>query len=197
MDHCLLLNADYSPLQVVDWQKAVHLMLDQKVYMVAEYSDRVVRSPSTELPWPAVVALRRFRRQADRVRFNRVHVIARDSFTCQYCGVVPRRPSGRLAMDELTLDHVVPRAQAVNGLVRLPWSGRRVPVTCWENVVTACAPCNRRKGALTPEQADMTLRTIPNRPSSRELLRANFARARIPQEWQAFLPPDLTRWGEG
>ncbi len=35
----------------------------------------------------------------------------------------------------------------------------------WENVVSACLPCNVRKGGRTPQQANMPLLAIPYRPS--------------------------------
>ena len=52
-----------------------------------------------------------------------------------YCGT----SGGRL-----TLDHVVPRSRGGDSV--------------WENVVTACAPCNLRKGDRLPEEASMTMR---------------------------------------
>jgi 5-methylcytosine-specific restriction endonuclease McrA len=36
--------------------------------------------------------------------------------------------------------------------------------TSWENVVTACGPCNRRKGNRTPDEANMKLLSTPGRP---------------------------------
>ncbi len=65
-----------------------------------------------------------------------------DRFSCQYCG----------SPHNLTFDHVVPR--------RL--GGR----TSWENVATACAPCNMKKGGRTPRQAHMPLLVEPIRPTS-------------------------------
>ena len=50
----------------------------------------------------------------------------RDGWRCVYCGT----SGGRL-----TLDHVVPRSKGGESI--------------WENVVTACAPCNLRKGDRT------------------------------------------------
>jgi 5-methylcytosine-specific restriction endonuclease McrA len=47
---------------------------------------------------------------------------------------------------------VIPRAQGVQ--------------TKWENVATACAPCNLRKGGRTPRQAGMTLHVRPIRPTT-------------------------------
>lgn len=187
MREVLLLNADYSPLRVLDWQRAIGLMLDDKVGVVATYADRFVRAPSLRVPWPAVVAQRRYTAFRSRVPFNRENVIARDEATCQYCGASPRRPSGRPAVEELTLDHVVPRAQAVDGRVWLPWSGRWVPVTSWENVVAACAPCNRLKGPRTPMEAGLRLRALPVRPAPRDAVRVGGTLAGVPEEWRVWL----------
>lgn len=188
MTDTLLLNADYSPLRILAWQRAVGLLMDDKVGMVAPYSDRVIRAQQVELPWPAVVALRRYSRFRPRVPFNRVHVLARDRATCQYCGTQPRTRTGRLDLERLTLDHVVPRGHAVAGQVVLPWTGTRVPVSSWQNVVAACMPCNGVKGCRTPEEAGMTLRAIPRKPDARAAVRLAFTRARIPDEWQDFIP---------
>nr|WP_306286555.1 HNH endonuclease [Sphingomonas sp. Ant20] len=38
--------------------------------------------------------------------------------------------------------------------------------TTWENVVTACAPCNLKKGGRTPRQAAMPLHLEPIRPTN-------------------------------
>jgi 5-methylcytosine-specific restriction endonuclease McrA len=35
----------------------------------------------------------------------------------------------------------------------------------WENVVSACFPCNSRKRNRTPQQAGMPLLAVPYRPS--------------------------------
>jgi 5-methylcytosine-specific restriction endonuclease McrA len=35
-----------------------------------------------------------------------------------------------------------------------------------DNLVTACRPCNKRKGGKTPEQAGMVLRPVPLRDVS-------------------------------
>ena len=188
MTDVLLLNADYTPLRVLCWEKAISLLLDEKVGMVVEYADRFVRSPTTTLPWPAVVALRKYAHFRNPISFNRMHVIARDGASCQYCGAKPRSKTGRLKLEELTLDHVVPRAQSVKGKVTLPWTGKKVPVTCWENIVTACLDCNRLKADRTPAEAGMTLKVLPARPSSREAIRVSFLRAKIPDEWRLFIP---------
>ena len=79
------------------------MLLEDKVSLVQAYTGRMIRSASTGIPHPAVVVLRRYQSFRDRIRFNRQNVLARDGYTCQYCGV-------RLAVSELTYDHVVPRS---------------------------------------------------------------------------------------
>ena len=56
---------------------------------------------------------------------------------------------------DLTFDHVIPRSRG----------GR----TTWENVVTACSPCNLTKGGRMPSQAKMHPRIRPHQPSVIEL----------------------------
>ena len=73
----------------------------------------------------------------------------RDHHLCCYCGS-QKRP------ELLTRDHIVPLSRG----------GR----DHWTNVVTACKPCNQRKGASTPERAGMMMRYVPYSPSRYEAL---------------------------
>lgn len=186
----LLLNADYTPLRVIPWEDAVIKLLDRKVRLVTEYSGRVIRSANTEMAFPAVVALTKFAPTTKKVRFNRANLLARDAYTCQYCGVRPQTkglpPKPRL--EDLTLDHVVPRAQSRKGEVVLPWNKARVSVTCWENVVAACMDCNAIKADRTPDQAGMKLRRFPSRPTAWDSVMMTLRRTHVPDEWKSFLP---------
>ncbi len=75
---------------------------------------------------------------------NNPALFARDGNLCLYCG-------DQFSRGELTRDHVMPVSQG----------GRDI----WQNVVSACHPCNVRKGARTPAQANMPLLAVPYRPS--------------------------------
>jgi 5-methylcytosine-specific restriction endonuclease McrA len=188
----LQLNADYQPLRIIHWQRAVELILGEKVVLVAPLPNRFVRSASLALPWPAVVALRRYSTVRGRARFSSRTVQARDAYTCAYCGLRPLLPNGRPDRNQLTMDHVIPRAQAREGVVHLPWSRRWVNVTCWENVATACRACNARKAARTPQQARMPLRIYPRSPTQNDVLRMTFSRvATLPEVWLPWLPPGV------
>lgn len=179
----LLLNANYRPVRVVSWQRAVCLVLNGRVDPVEHYVGRTIRSPSFEMPWPAVVVLRAYVHLQHRVKFSRANVLARDVYTCQYCGESRRRVDAH----QLTLDHVIPRARSKGGGVVLR-DGRRVPVTSWENIVTSCSPCNRRKASRTPHEARMRLLSTPRRPSPVDAVRIALSRVSVPQEWSGYLP---------
>ncbi|HEY64749.1 MAG TPA: HNH endonuclease [Caldilineae bacterium] len=144
MHSVLVLNATYEPLSVVSLKRAVVLLLKEKAEIV-EATEAVLRSERMSLPVPLVIRLVYYVRIPRRlgVPLTRRTVMARDQYTCQYCGAQPGR-------SELTLDHVIPRSQGGE--------------TKWENVVTACRTCNQRKGNRTPEQAGLRLLNKPKRP---------------------------------
>ncbi|MFN6548127.1 HNH endonuclease [Mycolicibacterium nivoides] len=138
-------NADYRVLTHVSWQEAIRLLLRGSVYVIERHSPAVhIHSPSTIVELPVSVALREYvhipYRPGNRV--TRQGVLARDGFTCAYCG-------GRAD----TIDHVIPRSRGGQD--------------SWENCVAACAPCNGRKDNRTPGEAGMRLLWEPYEPRER------------------------------
>ena len=106
MDQTLVLNATYEPLRVVPWQKAITLLFQGKVEVIAVY-DREIRGVTVRVKLPSVLRLLRhvrMKRAFADVPFSRSNVYARDNHTCQYCG-------RRLRRSEATWDHVTPRSQ--------------------------------------------------------------------------------------
>lgn len=188
MQRVLVLDADWTPLRVVTWERAVGLLFEEKVAMVRVYAGRAIRTASVAFDRPAVVVLRRYHGLREKVAFHRQNVLCRDDWTCQYCGLRPTRPSGRPDLAELTLDHVVPRSRAVGGRVRV--DGAWVGVTSWTNVVACCVACNARKGARTPQEAKMPLRTRPRVPTALDRLRMAVRWEEVPLEWRDWLPAD-------
>ncbi len=169
MEQTLLLNATYEPLKVVHWQKAITLWCQGKVEVISVYSDREIRSVSFSFKLPSVIRLLRYikiKRNIDYVPFSRANIYARDDHTCQYCGKV-------FPTAELTFDHVVPVAQG----------GRKD----WENIVTCCVSCNRRKGGRTPEEAGMRLVRPPRRPDTVPAIRITIGLRRTPESWRDYL----------
>lgn len=192
----LLLNADYNPLKVIDWQRAITLLLDHKATLVEKYEGMLINSATQSFDWPAVVALKKYVVPSAHVKLSRANVLARDGYKCMYCLTRPRTPTGRPRLEELTIDHVVPRAQGRIGklrgrpapVVRLPWNGKVVAVTSWENVVSACMGCNHDKRDRTPSQAGMKLHKLPQRPNVMDVIVMQFTRMTIPDEWKTYLP---------
>lgn len=183
----LVLNIDYTPLEVIPWQDAMEKIIQGKMELVADYAGRFIRSAYQEWAFPAVVRLTKKFAQR-KVRLSRLNVLARDAFTCQYCAAHPRKKGGQPDLTELTLDHIVPRAQARDGMVVLPWNKERVRVTSWENVATACYDCNSGKADRTPAQAKMVLAKHPRAPNTVDVARMAITRYRIPDEWKLYLP---------
>ncbi|MBI1386513.1 MAG: HNH endonuclease [Rhizobiales bacterium] len=145
----LVLNADYRPLSYYplslwSWQDTVKAVFLDRVNIVSEY-ERRVSSPTFGMRLPSVVALKSYVKPALYPAFTRFNVFLRDRFQCQYCG----------DRDELTFDHVIPRSRG--GLTR------------WDNVTTACAPCNLAKGGTMPHVGGMIPRQMPYRPTVYEL----------------------------
>lgn len=193
----LLLNADYAPIRVIPWERAIGLIHRERAELVVGYARSMLHSIGKAMPWPAVVRLVRYVSARARVRFNRSNVLARDSYTCQFCGAQPRK-NNRPDLAELTLDHVIPRAQSKPGpdgpVVTLA-SGKVIPVTCWLNVVAACYSCNSLKADRTPRQAGLKLQALPRAPTAADVLRMSMTRYTVPSEWVDFLPEGASEWG--
>ena len=76
MEQTLLLNASYEPLKIVHWQKAITLLCQGKVEVIAEY-DREIRSVSISFRLPSVIRLLRYikmKRRFDYVPFSRANI---------------------------------------------------------------------------------------------------------------------------
>lgn len=168
MSHALVLNASFEPLHIVTWQRAIQLLFQGKVEVVEE-SDLEVRTVRFTIKVPAVLRLLTYvplGKKKQIVRFSRINIFLRDHNTCQYCGV-------QFPKSFLTLDHLIPIVQG----------GKK----CWENIVTACKPCNQRKGGRTPAQANMRLIRKPRQPNWLPTANLQLGVTRTPERWKIYL----------
>ena len=160
----LVLNQNYEPLNVARARRAVVLLLRGKAELL-ENGVGVIHTMNELIPLPSVIRLvylvKRPRRQR---KLTRHEVFRRDEYTCQYCGRHTK---------QLTLDHVVPRYKG----------GRHI----WENVVSACIPCNNRKAGRTPQEAGMRLIRQPSTPHISGYF-VPYEYIHRYGEWQKFLP---------
>ena len=159
----LVLNQNYQPLNICNARRAIVLVGRGKAEML-ENGRGHVRSVSQTFPIPSVIRLvHMVKRPLMRRRLSRRAVFYRDGFSCQYCGSETK---------ELTLDHIVPRSRG----------GPHV----WENIASACIPCNRRKAGLTPSEANLKLRREPKAPRPNPYYQ--FHHRHILEEWRQFIP---------
>jgi 5-methylcytosine-specific restriction endonuclease McrA len=137
----LVLNQNYEPLNVCNLHRAMGMIIGGKAEIL-ENGRGLIHSAHQAWPVPSVIRLGyMIKRPVPRVRLCRKELFRRDAHTCQYCG--KRTP-------RLTVDHVLPRY--LGG----PHS--------WENLVSACPACNRRKGGKTLDQTRMRLLHQPREP---------------------------------
>ncbi len=177
--HILVLTPWMEPHRIAPWQAVVGDLFSNKFDVLEEYDEVLYTSPSTgvTIKMPAVVRLKKAIAQHKKgIKFSRINVFTRDDFKCMYC-------STKKPMKELNYDHVVPRHKG----------GK----TVWENIATACYPCNDRKGGRTPLEAGMKLRKIPYRPKTLPMTVPFLSVKRVPEEWLFYWPAlaDLAKVG--
>ncbi len=168
MAQCVVLNADYSFLNMVDWRRAVCLLVKNKV-KVLKYSGKVVLTgEGMPVRVPLVIKLIKFIRMVyrSRVPFSKKNVMIRDGFICAYC----RTHTGRL-----TIDHIIPKSRG----------GR----TEFENCVTACRACNHKKGNQMPSEARMYPHFKAYQPTI-----AEFLQRRVKQLGIDEMLKDMVEW---
>lgn len=138
----LLLNGDYTPLEAISVERAMVLLITEKVEVVHAKVDKYIRTIKEQFPFPEVVRLKWYvyikRKSLSPSKRN---VFERDEYTCQYCG----------SKRNLTIDHVLPISRGGENT--------------WKNMVTCCWKCNNIKGNKTPEEAGMKLFSEPSRPT--------------------------------
>jgi 5-methylcytosine-specific restriction endonuclease McrA len=145
----VVLNADYTYLNTVPWQRAIKLLVKEKAEAIKEADRQICNAEGTcVLKIPLVLRLVQMVQTVyrNKVPYSRKNVFVRDNHTCQYCGT----------HEDLSIDHVQPRSRG----------GK----TSFENCVASCVKCNVHKGDRTPAEANMVLRKHPHEPTIIEFL---------------------------
>ena len=159
----LVLNQNYQPLNICKIRRALVLLLQGKAEII-ENGSGMIHTVNCSLPLPSVIRLDYIiKRPPHQKRLVRLEVFNRDKYTCQYCGKETR---------DLTLDHVIPR--------------HRRGEHSWENVVSACPACNRRKAGRTPAEAGMKLIRQPHAPQPSSFS-VPYYYLHTHEEWRKFL----------
>ena len=160
----LVLNHNFEPLNICAVRRGLVLMVLGRAE-VLRFSDRTLSSSEEEYPVPSVLRLfDQVKRPLPQLKISRKSILARDDYTCQYCGLKA----------DLTLDHVFPR--------------HRGGETTWENIVCCCLRCNNKKGSRTPSEAGMRLPYPPRKPHYVPYISfPRFVSAVRRAEWREFL----------
>ena len=160
----LVLNGNFEPLNICSINRGMTLLFLGKAE-VLRYSDAKVRSAEDSFAIPSVLRLHEVvRRPVPELKISRKSVLARDSYTCVYCG----------SRETLTIDHVFPR--------------HRGGENTWENVVCSCLKCNNKKGNRTPQECGLRLPHPPRKPRYIPYISfPRFVSAVKRPEWREFL----------
>jgi len=185
----LVINRNYQPITTINLKKAINKLFNEAaVIVLPPGDDSVVWQELTWEDWadlkpregetvlqaakrvfkiPEIIKTLDFGDLPQRrVKLSRRAIYKRDEYTCQYCG---RSAPKQIDLDELTIDHVLPKSQG----------GK----TAWDNVVLACLKCNRKKDNRTPKEANMPLLRRPKMPEY-DILQGRMIRV---DSWQHFL----------
>jgi 5-methylcytosine-specific restriction endonuclease McrA len=159
VERCVVLNGDYSYLNVISWKRAVCLMVKGKTE-VLKYSDKFIQNAEGDkvIQIPLVMRLIKIIRMIykSKVPYSKRNIFVRDGFTCMYCGTKQQK---------LTVDHVIPQGQG----------GK----SSFDNCVASCRSCNNKKGNRTPREAKMFLRKRPYTPTIYEFIRLKMKHYKI------------------
>lgn len=150
MSHTLALNSNYLPigilpLSTLHWHDAIRATYLNSVRVERYYENWSVNSPSSTIKVPAVVVAQDYVNVRRFIGFSAEMVHLRDGYKCGYC-------SGKFRSQDLTMDHVVPKSH-----------GGKLT---FDNIVSACGPCNCRRGNNTKIQP----KHRPTMPSYHELV---------------------------
>ena len=161
----LVLNATYEPLSVVGWKRGFVLSnfsIDDRPSARVEknYKERIKMGDNRVFYKPAVVVLRKqIPVRPRRVKLTNSAIFKRDNRVCQYCGI-------KCSTDVISIDHIIPKSLG----------GKNT----WRNLVTACKPCNNKKGDRTLDECGMKLSRLPFTPVWPN-------NPNIPREWDGYL----------
>jgi 5-methylcytosine-specific restriction endonuclease McrA len=149
----LVMNADYSFLGSISWQRSIVLLYQGKAEMVKE-TERVISNYDGSYTFviPRIIRLLNYVTKVfkNKIPYSKFNVFLRDDFTCQYCGK-------KLLKQECTVDHVVPKVMG--------------GASSWDNCVTSCKPCNNKKGDKTVKEMGYKLLNTPRKPSVADFMR--------------------------
>ena len=141
MDKVLVLNSDYTPINVTSLVRGF-ILVDKGKAEVLKSGESPIVSGQKQYIRPLIIRLLSYVRfRVKPLKINRHRIFKRDDYKCSYCG----------SSKNLTIDHILPKSRGGGNT--------------WLNLTTCCKNCNRVKDNKTPEEAGMKLFNKPFEPS--------------------------------
>jgi 5-methylcytosine-specific restriction endonuclease McrA len=163
----LVLDSNWQPIGVISWEESMRYLCSGKARIVEAYPDIKVRTVQKEFDVPSVLQVQTSGKyRPGRISPNAANVFFRDKYTCAYCGEKKNK-------SELTIDHIFPIVQG----------GKN----SWKNLISACKPCNQKKGGRTPLQANMKLKFRPHEPGPSVIFKLKQAHKDLLPLWSQYL----------
>jgi len=159
------LNANWEPMEIISWFDAFLLcyLEPYKATVLWTYpGEAKIRSQAETWDYPAIIALKGHKKR----RPKRIHrpslkaILARDMYTCQYCGAMLTTQTG-------TRDHVIPQAKGGT------WD--------WNNLVACCRVCQDKKQDSLPAECGMYPVEHPTEPQFHTRFRTAIIQASQPE----------------
>lgn len=162
MDKVLVLNNDFTPINVTSLRRGFKLVFKGKAEIIYSDDDNPITSSFKKFQRPSVIRLIKYIYFPYRkVPLSRINVFKRDGNRCVYCGTV----------ENLTIDHVLPKSRGGNNH--------------WKNIVTCCKTCNVYKDSMTPDEAGLTMSHEPFVPTYLQFIEK--MDGLIDDKWKTFL----------
>jgi hypothetical protein len=141
MDKVLVLNSDYTPLNITSVFRGFNLVNNGKAEIL-KADEKPLKTGTFNFIRPLIIRLLNYVKfRLNKLKINRQRIYKRDNHECVYCG----------SKKNLTIDHIIPKSKGGENT--------------WLNLVTSCSSCNRLKGDRTPEQANLKMRYLPYEPN--------------------------------
>lgn len=159
----LVVDSSYIARSIISTERAFVISYKGNADVVYEHPESFgLVNPQLEIFKPSIIRVFTYvKQQFQKVALTRDNIFKRDGYECVYCGSTDKK--------NLTLDHVVPQSKGG-------------PNT-WDNLVTACKPCNNEKADLTVEEYTKDI-PKPQRPHYLMLLKKT---SFVPEEWKPYL----------
>lgn len=159
----LVVDSSFIARSIISTERAFVISYKGNAEVIAEHPETFgLVNPELTIHKPSIIRVFTYvKYHMQKVPLTRENVYKRDNYECVYCGSNNPRI--------LTLDHVIPQSKG----------GKDT----WDNLVTACRPCNQEKADLTLEEYGKEI-PEPKRPHFLMLLRQMDY---LPKEWESFL----------